>query len=82
MSGQPILNFNNPSIILNSRFLPTASTSKHVVVLLHAFPFSSVMWERMAAHLQFLRDDTSLLLIDFSRLWRINATNTLGSLGS
>src|SRR5580692_4562798 len=65
MSGQPILNFNNPSIILNSRFLPTASTSKHVVVMLHPFPFSSLMWERMAGHLQSLRDDTALLLIDF-----------------
>ena len=65
MSGQSILNFNNTSIVLNSRFLPTASTSKHVVVMLHPFPFSSLMWERMAGHLQSLRDDTALLLIDF-----------------
>ena len=50
---------------LNTRFLPSASRSEHVVLLLHAFPLSSVMWERMAAKLQSLRDDTALLMIDF-----------------
>lgn len=33
-------------------------------MLLHAFPLSAVMWERMAIELQSLRDDTALLLID------------------
>ncbi len=65
MSGQPILNFNSPSVVLNSRFLPISGPSKHVVVLLHAFPFSSAMWLNMAKHLQSQRDDTALLLIDF-----------------
>jgi len=51
--------------MLHSRFLPAADKGQHFVVLLHAFPFSSDMWERMAAHLQSLRDDTALLLIDF-----------------
>src|ERR1019366_4606920 len=65
MSGLSIPNFNDPSQRLNSRFLPTASPSKHVVVLLHAFPFSSAMWHRMAECLQTLRDDTAILLVDF-----------------
>ncbi len=64
MSGPSILNFNNPSLAINSRFLPTVGATNHVVVLLHAFPFSSRMWERMAEHLRSLRDDTALLLID------------------
>ena len=34
-------------------------------MLLHAFPLSSAMWDRMAAHLETLRDDTALLMIDF-----------------
>ena len=50
---------------LNTRFLPSASRSEYVVLLLHAFPLSSVMWERMAAELQSLRDDTALLMVDF-----------------
>src|SRR5437867_1834678 len=51
--------------MLQSRFLPSSNTTKHFVVLLHAFPLSSMMWERMSAHLQSLRDDVALLLIDF-----------------
>jgi 3-oxoadipate enol-lactonase len=52
-------------MVLHSRFLPSAAKPDHTVVLLHAFPLSSVMWERMAQELQSLRDDTALLLIDF-----------------
>ncbi len=65
MSGHSIPHFNNPSLVLNARFLPTAGTAKHVVVLLHAFPFSCAMWKRMADHVQTLRQDTALLLVDF-----------------
>jgi 3-oxoadipate enol-lactonase len=65
MSGHSIPNFNDPFQMLNSRFLPTASSAKHVVVLLHAFPFPNAMWQHMAEHLQSLRNDTALLLIDF-----------------
>jgi 3-oxoadipate enol-lactonase len=65
MSGSTIPNFHNPSQVLHSRFLPTAGHAKHVVVLLHAFPFSSKMWERMVKHFRSLRSDTALLLIDF-----------------
>ena len=50
MSGLSIPNFNELSQRLNSRFLPTAS---------------SAMWRRMAEHLQSLRNDTALLLVDF-----------------
>jgi 3-oxoadipate enol-lactonase len=52
-------------VFLHSRFLPSAAKAEHTVVLLHAFPLSSIMWERMASELQSLRDDTALLLIDF-----------------
>ncbi|HEX5316956.1 MAG TPA: alpha/beta hydrolase, partial [Candidatus Kapabacteria bacterium] len=52
-------------MFLHSRFLPSAAKADHTVVLLHAFPLSSIMWERMASELQSLRDDTALLLIDF-----------------
>ncbi len=52
-------------MFLHSRFLPSASKPEHIVVLLHAFPLSSVMWDRMAAELQSLRDDTALVMIDF-----------------
>jgi 3-oxoadipate enol-lactonase len=65
MSGSSIPNFYNPSQMLHSRFLPTAGSTKHVVVLLHAFPFSGAMWQRMTVHFQSLRKDTALLLIDF-----------------
>ena len=65
MSGSSIPNFHSPSLMLHSRFLPTAGSTKHVVVLLHAFPFSGAMWQRMAEHFQSLRSDTALLLIDF-----------------
>ncbi len=65
MSGLSIPNFHNPSMVLHSRFLPTVVPAKNVVVLLHAFPFSSTMWERAAGHLQSLRSDTAVLLIDF-----------------
>jgi 3-oxoadipate enol-lactonase len=65
MSGSSIPNFHNPSQVLYSRFLPTVGPTKHVVVLLHAFPFSSAMWQRVAEQLQSLRSDTALLLIDF-----------------
>jgi 3-oxoadipate enol-lactonase len=65
MSGFSIPNFQNPSLALNSRFLPTAVVTKHVVVLLHAFPFSSEMWLGMINHFQSLRTDTAFLLIDF-----------------
>ena len=61
------LGFSIPmqTMFLHSRFLPSAAKPEHTVALLHAFPLSSVMWERMAAELQSLRDDTGLLLIDF-----------------
>ncbi len=50
---------------LHTRFLPSAAKPEHVVALLHAFPLSGAMWERMAAELQSLRDDTALIIIDF-----------------
>jgi pimeloyl-ACP methyl ester carboxylesterase len=65
MSGFSIPNFQNPSLALNSRFLPTTAATKHVVVLLHAFPFSSEIWLRMTEHFQSLRADTAFILIDF-----------------
>jgi 3-oxoadipate enol-lactonase len=64
MSGSSIPNFHNPSLVLNSRFLPTAASAKHVVVLLHAHPFSSAMWMPMVEVFQRLRTDTAVLLID------------------
>jgi 3-oxoadipate enol-lactonase len=65
MSDLSIPTFHSPAPMLHSRFLPTPGETKHVVVMLHAFPFSSAMWQRMASHFQTLRQDTALMLIDF-----------------
>ncbi len=50
--------------MLNSRLLPAADDPLHFVVLLHAFPLSTAMWDRMAVELESIRDDTTLLLVD------------------
>ena len=57
--------------MLNSRLLPATAgrlingpNTQHFVVLLHAFPLSSTMWDRMADEFEELRDDTTFLLID------------------
>ena len=51
--------------MLNSRLLPSADDTEHFVVLLHAFPVHSAMWDTMAVELEMIRDDTTVLLIDF-----------------
>ena len=51
--------------MLRSRLLPSSADTRHFVVLLHAFPLSSSMWDRMVVEFEEQRDDTTFLLIDF-----------------
>jgi pimeloyl-ACP methyl ester carboxylesterase len=46
------------------RTLAALSTPQYTLVLLHAFPLSSKMWDRASAALQSLRDDVEVVLID------------------
>ncbi|HEY3874056.1 MAG TPA: alpha/beta hydrolase, partial [Candidatus Kapabacteria bacterium] len=64
MNGPSFANFPAPIVTIHSRFLPAPQATKHVLVLLHAFPFSSAMWEPVANEFLALRSDTAILLID------------------
>ncbi len=64
MNGPAFANFPAPAFTVHSRFLPASRSTKHVVVLLHPFPFSSVFWDGVAKEFRTLRNDTALILID------------------
>ena len=51
--------------MLGTTIYPASSTPRFHIVLLHAFPLSSAMWERMSAEFATLRDDAELIAIDF-----------------
>ena len=51
--------------MLSHRLLPASGDNRHVVVLLHAFPLSSVMWTSMLKSFTDARDDVTILTIDF-----------------
>jgi 3-oxoadipate enol-lactonase len=51
--------------MLETTIYSASSTPRFHIVLLHAFPLSSAMWERMSAHIVTLRDDAELLAVDF-----------------
>lgn len=51
--------------MLNAAVFPSSAPTKYHVVLLHAFPLSSTMWEAMIAEFEDLRDDTTFIAFDF-----------------
>ena len=50
--------------MLSIQILPATTSPRATLVLLHAFPLSSKMWEGPAAELQSLRDDTEIWLVE------------------
>ncbi|MDP4198490.1 MAG: alpha/beta hydrolase [Bacteroidota bacterium] len=51
--------------MLSSKEYPSERDEQFRVLLLHAFPLSSAMWDAMIAEFQNLRDDTTIVTLDF-----------------
>jgi pimeloyl-ACP methyl ester carboxylesterase len=50
--------------MLSHRTLPSAGSPVFTIVLLHAFPLSSAMWDGAVAEIEALRDDCEFVLVD------------------
>jgi 3-oxoadipate enol-lactonase len=50
--------------MLSYRLFASSVRAENTIVLLHAFPLSSAMWEGAVASLQLLRDDVEIVLVD------------------